>query len=106
MSASEGKRFATRAVHAGLEPDPHYRSIIPAIHQTSTFVQSAVGEVVEGYDYARAANPTRTALERALGELERGESLVFSSGMAAVTATLMTLIRTSCSARSAPATRR
>ncbi len=89
----EGKRFATRAVHAGLEPDPHYRSIIPAIHQTSTFVQSAVGEVVEGYDYARGANPTRTALERALGELEGGTGAAFSSGMAATHALISAVCR-------------
>jgi cystathionine gamma-synthase len=82
-SSSPDRRFATRVVHAGLDPDPHYRSIVPAIHQTSTFVQSAVGEVVEGYDYARAANPTRSALERALGELEGGDAAAFSSGLAA-----------------------
>jgi cystathionine gamma-synthase len=92
MSA-DGRRFATRAVHAGLEPDPHFRSIIPAIHQTSTFVQSAVGEVVEGYDYARGANPTRTALERALGELEGGMAAAFSSGLAATHALLSAVCR-------------
>jgi cystathionine gamma-synthase len=93
MSASDGKRFPTRAVHAGLEPDPHYRSIIPAIHQTSTFVQSAVGEVVEGYDYARGANPTRTALERALGELEGGTAAAFSSGLAGTHALISAVCR-------------
>jgi cystathionine gamma-synthase len=93
MSAPDGKRFATRAVHAGLEPDPHYRSIVPAIHQTSTFVQSAVGEVVEGYDYARAANPTRTALERALGELEGGTAAAFSSGLAGTHALISAVCR-------------
>jgi cystathionine gamma-synthase len=91
--SSEPKRFATRAVHAGLEPDPHYRSIVPAIHQTSTFVQSAVGEVVEGYDYARAANPTRSALERALGELEGGTAAAFSSGLAATHALISAVCR-------------
>ena len=75
--------FRTRAVHAGLEPDPAYGSVIPAIHQTSTFAQRAVGEIVEDYDYSRAANPTRAALERALGELEGGHGTAFSSGMAA-----------------------
>ena len=60
-------RFATKAVHAGLEPDPSFGSVIPAIHQTSTFRQPAVGEFVEDYDYARSANPTRSALETALG---------------------------------------
>jgi cystathionine gamma-synthase len=82
-------RFATRAVHAGLDPDPSYGSIVPPIHQTSTYVQPAPGEFVEDYDYARSANPTRAALERALGELEGGFASCFSSGMAATHA-LMT----------------
>jgi cystathionine gamma-synthase len=80
--------FATRAVHAGLDPDPSFGSIIPAIHQTSTYVQPAVGTYVDDYDYARTANPTRTALEGALGELEGGRAVAFSSGMAAVHATI------------------
>jgi cystathionine gamma-synthase len=75
--------FATRAVHAGLTPDPSYGSVIPAIHQTSTYAQPAPGEFAEDYDYARSANPTRTALETALGELEGGRAVAFSSGMAA-----------------------
>jgi cystathionine gamma-synthase len=77
------KRFATRAVHAGLEPGAAYGDIVPPIHQASTFVQQAPGEVVEDYDYSRAANPTRSALERALGDLEGGLGTAFSSGMAA-----------------------
>jgi cystathionine gamma-synthase len=80
--------FATRAVHAGLRPDPTYGSVIPAIHQTSTFAQPAVGEFVEDFDYARSANPTRAALESALGELEGGLASSFSSGMAATHALL------------------
>jgi cystathionine gamma-synthase len=87
-------KFATRAVHAGLEPDPSYGSVIPAIHQTSTFRQPAVGEFVEDFDYARSANPTRAALETALGELEGGLGSSFSSGMAATHA----LISAVCSA--------
>ena len=75
--------FATRAVHAGLDPDPTYGSVIPPIHQTSTYAQRAPGDFVEDYDYARSANPTRAALERALGELEGGHASAFSSGMAA-----------------------
>jgi cystathionine gamma-synthase len=75
--------FATRAVHAGLTPDPAFGSVIPAIHQTSTYVQQRPGEFVEDYDYARSANPTRAALERALGELEGGSAVSFSSGLAA-----------------------
>jgi cystathionine gamma-synthase len=79
----DGARFATRAVHAGLDPDPAYGSVIPPIHQTSTYAQPAPGEFVEDYDYARSANPTRTALERAVGELEGGLASCFGSGMAA-----------------------
>jgi cystathionine gamma-synthase len=73
----------TRVVHAGLEPDPAYGSVIPPVHQTSTYVQRAPGEVVDDYDYARSANPTRAALEEALGELEVGHGTAFASGMAA-----------------------
>ena len=75
--------FATRAVHAGLEPDPSFGSVIPAIHQTSTYAQPRPGEFAQDYDYARSANPTRAALERALGELEGGNAVCFSSGLAA-----------------------
>jgi cystathionine gamma-synthase len=77
------RRFATRAVHAGLEPDPSYGGVVPAIHQASTYVQPSPGEFVGDYDYSRSANPTRSALERALGELEGGLAAAFSSGMAA-----------------------
>lgn len=86
--------FQTRAVHAGLEPDPTYGSVIPAIHQTSTYRQSAVGEFVGDYDYARSANPTRFALEQALGELEGGRAVAFSSGLAAAHALLVHVART------------
>lgn len=75
--------FGTRAVHAGLTPDPTFKSVIPAIHQTSTFAQPAPGQFVEDYDYSRSANPTRFALENALGELEGGRAVTFSSGLAA-----------------------
>jgi cystathionine gamma-synthase len=80
--------FATRVVHAGLRPDPAYGSVVPAIHQSSTYVQRAPGEFVEDYDYSRSANPTRSALEVALGELEAGHGSAFASGMAATHALL------------------
>jgi cystathionine gamma-synthase len=86
--------FATRAVHAGLTPDPAYGSVVPAIHQSSTYVQRAPGEFVEDYDYSRSANPTRRALEVALGELEGGHASAFASGMAATHA----LLTAACSA--------
>src|SRR4051794_44045 len=78
----ENWQFATRAVHAGLEPDPSYGGVVPAIHQASTYVQKAPGDFVDDYDYSRSANPTRSALERGLGELEGGRATAFSSGMA------------------------
>ena len=81
-------RFATKVVHAGLEPDPTYGSVVPAIHQSTTYVQPKPGVFVEDYDYSRSANPTRSALERALGELEGGLASAFSSGMAATHALL------------------
>ena len=80
--------FATRCVHAGLTPDPSFGSVIPAIHQSSTYVQPEPGSFVEEFDYSRSANPTRAALETALGELEGGLASAFSSGMAAEHAVL------------------
>jgi cystathionine gamma-synthase len=88
--------FATRAVHAGLSADPSFGSLIPAIHQTSTYAQSQPGEFIEDYDYARSANPTRAALESALGELEGGRAVTFASGLAAEHA----LITAACAAGS------
>ncbi len=85
---SRSRSIDTRVVHAGLEPDPTFGSVIPPIHQTSTYVQPAPGEFVEDYDYSRSANPTRAALERALGELEGGQGSAFASGMAATHALL------------------
>ena len=86
-----GDGFGTRAVHAGLDPDPSYGSVIPPIHQTSTYAQRRPGEFVGEYDYARTANPTRMALERALGELEGGRGVTFASGLAAAHA-LITVV--------------
>jgi cystathionine gamma-synthase len=87
VSRSDWK-FATRAVHAGLEPEPSFGGVVPPIHQASTYVQNAPGEFVEDFDYSRSANPTRSALERAIGELEGGVASAFSSGMAATHALL------------------
>src|SRR6185437_602914 len=83
--------FETRAIHDGQEPDPATGAIITPIYQTSTFVQDAVGEH-KGYDYARVANPTRTALQIALASLENADhGIAFSSGLGATT-TLMHLV--------------
>ncbi len=83
--------FETRAIHEGQEPDPATGSVTVPIYQTSTYVQEAVG-VHKGYDYARVANPTRTALQLCLASLEGSEhGVAYSSGMGAVT-TLMHLV--------------
>ncbi|HEX4929083.1 MAG TPA: aminotransferase class I/II-fold pyridoxal phosphate-dependent enzyme, partial [Gaiellaceae bacterium] len=88
---SDETAFETRAIHAGQEPDPATGAIITPIYQTSTFVQEAVG-VHKGYDYARVANPTRSALQVALASLENAEhGIAFSSGLGATT-TLMHLV--------------
>ena len=65
--------FETRAIHAGQEPDLATGAVTTPIYQTSTFAQEAVG-VNKGYDYARVANPTRTALEECLASLESAAS--------------------------------
>jgi cystathionine gamma-synthase len=83
--------FETRAIHVGQEPDPATGAIITPIYQTSTFVQEEVGKH-KGYDYARVANPTRTALQEALASLESAKhGIAFSSGLGATT-TLMHLV--------------
>lgn len=83
--------FETRAIHEGQEPDPATGAVTVPIYQTSTYVQEAVGEH-KGYDYARVANPTRTALQLCLASLESAENgLAFSSGLGAVT-TIMHLL--------------
>jgi len=82
----------TLAIHAGQSPDPATGAAMTPIYQTSTYVQSSVGEH-KGYDYARTGNPTRTALESCLAALEGAPyGLCFASGMAAID-TLLRLIK-------------
>lgn len=84
-------KFATKTVHAGVEPDPSTGAIMTPIYQTSTFVQPAPGEH-KGYEYARGTNPTRNALQDALAELENGKAATcFSSGLGAMDAVLKML---------------
>ena len=84
-------RFATKAIHAGQEPDPTTGSTIVPIYQTSTYTQEAPGQH-KGYEYSRTANPTRTALEECVASLEGGEyGLAFASGLAATVATMSLL---------------
>ena len=92
--SSNHDAFETLAIHAGQEPDPLTGAVVPPIYQVSTFKQDGVGGLRGGYDYARSANPTRTALEQCLAALEGGPAaLAFASGLAAEDA----LLRTVCS---------
>lgn len=84
-------KFGTKAIHAGLEPDPTTGAIMTPIYQTSTYVQESPG-VNKGYGYARGKNPTRVALEKNLAALEEGKhALCFSSGMGAMDAVVKML---------------
>lgn len=86
--------FATRAIHAGQEPDPSTGSVITPIHATSTYAQDGVGNQRAGYEYSRTGNPTRTALEECLASLEGGRyGRAFASGMAATDAVLRATLR-------------
>lgn len=84
-------KFGTKAIHAGVEPDPATGAIMTPIYQTSTYVQRSPGDN-KGYEYSRTHNPTRTQLQNALAALENGKhGLCFSSGMAAVNAIMKLL---------------
>ena len=85
MSNDDNKRaFATRAIHAGQQPDPSTGAIMPPIYATSTYVQESPG-VHRGYEYSRTQNPTRMAYERCVADLESGtHGFAFASGMAAI----------------------
>jgi cystathionine gamma-synthase len=86
--------FSTRAIHSGQEPDPASGSVVVPIHATSTFAQDGVGGLRAGYEYARTGNPTRTALEACLADLEGGRhARAFASGMAAEDALLRAVLR-------------
>jgi cystathionine gamma-synthase len=86
--------FATRAIHAGQDPDPLTGAVATPIYQTSTFAQGQVGVTRAGYDYSRAGNPTRTALETAVASLEGGRhGHAFASGMAAADALVRAVLR-------------
>jgi len=84
-------KFGTKAIHAGIEPDPSTGAIMTPIYQTSTYVQAAPG-VHKGFEYARTQNPTRTVLEKNLAALENGKyGICFSSGLAAMDAIMKIL---------------
>lgn len=84
-------KFGTKAIHAGVEPDPSTGAIMTPIFQTSTYVQESPGKH-KGYEYSRTQNPTRNALERSLAAIENGKhGLCFGSGLAAIDAVLKSL---------------
>ncbi len=84
-------KFDTKAVRAGIKPDPTTGAIVPPIYQTATYVLEEVGKD-KGFDYTRASNPTRSILEENLASLEGGRhGICFSSGMSAVDAVLKML---------------
>jgi cystathionine gamma-lyase len=84
-------KFATKAIHAGQEPDPSTGAVMTPIYQTSTYWQKAPGDN-QGYEYSRGTNPTRKALEDCLAALENAKfGLAFSSGMGATDAVMKLL---------------
>jgi cystathionine beta-lyase len=84
-------RFGTKAIHAGVHPDPTTGAIMTPIYQTSTYVQASPGKH-KGYEYSRTQNPTRDALQQSLAALENGKyGLCFGSGMGAIDAILKLL---------------
>lgn len=84
-------KFGTKAIHAGVEPDPSTGAIMTPIFQTSTYVQKSPGDH-KGYEYGRTQNPTRDALQKNLAALENGKhGLCFSSGMGAIDAVIKLL---------------
>jgi len=77
-------KFATKAIHAGVHPDPATGAIMTPIYQTSTYVQEGVGNH-KGYEYSRTQNPTRHALEKNIAAIENGKhGACFGSGLAAI----------------------
>jgi len=86
--------FATRAVHAGFDPDPQTGAVNVPIYATSTYAQDGVGNLRGGYEYSRTGNPTRTVLEANLAALESGSfGRAYSSGMAATDCALRSMLR-------------
>ncbi|MET1053085.1 MAG: cystathionine gamma-synthase [Mycetocola sp.] len=86
--------LATRAIHAGQDFDPTTGAVIPPIYQSSTFVQTHIGGLRNGYEYGRGGNPTRDGLETQLAALEGGKhGLSFASGLAAEDALLRGILK-------------
>jgi cystathionine gamma-lyase len=92
MGAFQSQSLDTLCIHAGQEPDPATGAVMTPIVLATTFAQDGPGALRGGYDYSRAGNPTRGALEQCLAALEGGKhGIAFGSGCAATTAVLLTL---------------
>ena len=87
-------RFATKQIHAGVEPDPTTGAILTPIYQSTTYVQESVDRYLEkGYSYSRSGNPTVQALDKKLAELEGGAACAsFGTGMAAIHGVLLAFL--------------
>ncbi|PTI46722.1 bifunctional cystathionine gamma-lyase/homocysteine desulfhydrase [Staphylococcus xylosus] len=82
----------TQLIHGGVTTDPYTGAVTTPIYQTSTYIQDDIGDMRQGYEYSRSANPTRTALEGLIADLEEGQfGYAFGSGMAAISAVIMLL---------------
>jgi cystathionine gamma-lyase len=90
-------KFETRAIHTGEEPNLKKGGsgdVVMPIHLTSTFARNKIDQPPHGYEYSRSGNPTRDALERRLAALENAKyGIAFSSGLAAVTTTILSLLK-------------
>ncbi len=85
-------KFNTKTIHGGQHHDETTGAVMPPVFQTSTYVQKSPGQPIGDYEYSRAGNPTRTALENALASIENGaRGLAFSSGLAATDCVLRSL---------------
>ena len=89
--AKKKLHFNSRTIHGGQQPDKAYCSVMPAVYFTSTYAQEKPGTHL-GYEYSRSHNPTRSALEASLANIESGaHALAFASGMAAIDAVIKLL---------------
>jgi cystathionine gamma-synthase len=88
------QNIATRAIHAGQEPDPTTGAVVPPIYMSSTFKQDGVGGLRGGYEYSRSTNPTRDAFDQQLAAVEGAKhSISFSSGLAAIDVLLRSFLK-------------
>jgi cystathionine gamma-lyase len=91
VKSPQGHRFGTKAIHAGVQPDPITGAVTTPISLATTFVQKSPG-VHTGYEYSRTGNPTRAAFEANIAGIENARyGLAFASGSAA-TVTIINML--------------